>query len=126
MSASILETTPECVCVKLIAETPALPNGHLDLQRSRRGLLLLSLVSGPLRKDMAMASFGGGGDAFAPFWNPTRDVAHSSSRGGRDMHLDVMEVNCHQKNAFQQATRTCGCWLCSKFTCACSTRASLR
>ena len=44
---------------------------------------------------MAMTSFGDGGDAFAPFWNPTRpDVAHTSNRGGRDMHLDVVEVNC--------------------------------
>ena len=50
---------------------------------------------------MAMTSFGGGGDTFAPFWNPTKDLAHSSSRGGRDMHLDVMEVPCRQKVAFQ-------------------------
>ena len=60
-----------------------------------------------LRKDMTMTSFGGGGDTFAPFWNPTRDLAHSSSRGGRDMHLDVMEVPCHQKVAFQQTVRLC-------------------
>lgn len=41
---------------------------------------------------MAMTSFEGGDGAFAPFWNPTRDVAYGASRGGRDMHLDVMEV----------------------------------
>ncbi|DBA76302.1 hypothetical protein WJX77_004823 [Trebouxia sp. C0004] len=40
---------------------------------------------------MAMTSFSGGQDAFAPFWNPTRDVAHGTGKSGRDMHLDVME-----------------------------------
>ena len=49
-----------------------------------------------------MTSFGGGGDTFAPFWNPTRDLAHSSSRGGRDMHLDVMEVAFHLKSHFSK------------------------
>ncbi len=42
---------------------------------------------------MALTSFSGGQDAFAPFWNPTRDVAHGTGKSGRDMHLDVMEVN---------------------------------
>ncbi|KAA6428742.1 MAG: hypothetical protein FRX49_01617 [Trebouxia sp. A1-2] len=41
---------------------------------------------------MALTSFSAGQDAFAPFWNPTRDVAHGTGRSGRDMHLDVMEV----------------------------------
>lgn len=40
---------------------------------------------------MALTSFSGGQDAFAPFWNPTRDVAHGTGKSGRDMHLDVME-----------------------------------
>ncbi|DBA78317.1 hypothetical protein WJX79_004092 [Trebouxia sp. C0005] len=40
---------------------------------------------------MALTSFSAGQDAFAPFWNPTRDVAHGTGRSGRDMHLDVME-----------------------------------
>ncbi|KAL3141824.1 hypothetical protein ABBQ32_004496 [Trebouxia sp. C0010 RCD-2024] len=39
---------------------------------------------------MAMTSFVGGGDAFAPFCSPTK-LAPTSSRGGRDMHLDVVE-----------------------------------
>ena len=41
---------------------------------------------------MAMTSFGGGGGAFAPFWNPA-SMGLTSSRGGRDMHLDVVEVS---------------------------------
>lgn len=40
---------------------------------------------------MALTSFSGDQDAFAPFWNPTRDVAHGTGKSGRDMHLDVME-----------------------------------
>lgn len=52
---------------------------------------------------MAMTSFVGGGDAFAPFCSPTK-LAPTSSRGGRDMHLDVVEVAC-RVNATRQWCR---------------------
>ena len=56
--------------------------------------ILLPKASLPTYQDaMAMTSFGGGQDNnMGPVWNPTRDVAHGASRGGRDMRLDVMEV----------------------------------
>lgn len=51
---------------------------------------------------MAMTSIGGSQDAFTPFWNPTRDLAHGTSRSSRDMHLDVTEVRLLRSYVFHE------------------------